>query len=237
MKRTLLFLSLVGIMSYSAANTTAKNVPAVINASQNTNWELIQKNQQLENDIRKLRGQLEEFEYQLDTLKNELNNRYNDLDQRMELLNQKIDPVDPSENVDSSADTDPAPTNATTSSVTPEQQAYTVALDVYKKQGAKAAIAPMEKFIRENPSSIYIANAHYWLGGFYLSSEPVDFAAAKKNFNTVVNQYPKSSKVSAALYQLFDIADKVDQNPAQAAEYKNRLLRDFPQSKEASYLK
>ena len=46
------------------------------------------QNQQLENDIRTLRGQLEEQSNDIEQLKN-LSNRYTDLDQRLELLNQK----------------------------------------------------------------------------------------------------------------------------------------------------
>lgn len=243
MKRTLLCSALLALCSYSSANTIesrslSKNAPAIITASQNTNWELIQKNQVLENDIRKLRGQLEEYEHQLNQLKNEINNRYTDLDQRMEILSQKIDPSEIDEN-DALAASDELGTNSTSTSkpVSEEERAYTVALDVYKKQGAAAAIAPMQQFIQNNPNSIYIANAHYWLGGFHLSSNPVNFEQAKKNFNIVINQYPRSSKVSAAVYQLYDIAEKVDRNTVLANQLKQRLLKDHPNSKEAGYLK
>ncbi|WP_288389787.1 YbgF trimerization domain-containing protein, partial [uncultured Acinetobacter sp.] len=58
----------------------------------NINWELMQKNQQLENEIRSLRGKLEEQDNEIEKLKNDLQNRYTDLDQRLELLNQKLDP-------------------------------------------------------------------------------------------------------------------------------------------------
>ena len=57
----------------------------------NLNWQLTQKTQQLENDIRSLRGKIEEQDYEINQLKNELNNRYTDLDQRLELLLQKLE--------------------------------------------------------------------------------------------------------------------------------------------------
>ena len=80
-------------------NSGSASTPAAIGASNsgapvttNLNWQLMQKNQQLENDIRTLRGKMEEQENEIAQLKHELTNRYTDLDQRLELLNQKINP-------------------------------------------------------------------------------------------------------------------------------------------------
>lgn len=90
----------------SASNTSSNN----ISVPTNLNWELMQKNQQLENDIRTLRGQLEEQANDIDQLKKDLANRYTDLDQRLELLHQKVDP-------DSTTQEDG--TNTNTNSATP----------------------------------------------------------------------------------------------------------------------
>ncbi|USP41897.1 YbgF trimerization domain-containing protein [Acinetobacter sp. XS-4] len=79
----------------SSTNTSSNNV----SVPSNLNWELMQKNQQLENDVRTLRGQLEEQSNDIEQLKKDLSNRYTDLDQRLELLNQKVDPESaPSDN-------------------------------------------------------------------------------------------------------------------------------------------
>lgn len=99
-KHSLLFIAL-----FTTANTFA-NIPiesrglsqnggstsATTNVTRNLNWELIQKNQTLESDIRTLRGQLEVQQNMIEQLKNEITNRYTDLDQRLELLTQRIDP-------------------------------------------------------------------------------------------------------------------------------------------------
>ncbi|WP_335967540.1 YbgF trimerization domain-containing protein [Acinetobacter calcoaceticus] len=111
MKHSLLFIALMSTTSLyanipiesrglsqsggSSTNTSPNNgsVPS------NLNWELMQKNQQLENDVRTLRGQLEEQSNDIEQLKKDLTNRYTDLDQRLELLNQKVDPESaPSDN-------------------------------------------------------------------------------------------------------------------------------------------
>lgn len=111
MKHSLLFIALMSTTSLyanipiesrglsqndgSSTNTSSNNV----SVPSNLNWELMQKNQQLENDIRTLRGQLEEQSNDIEQLKKDLSNRYTDLDQRLELLNQKVDPESaPSDN-------------------------------------------------------------------------------------------------------------------------------------------
>ncbi|WP_336170225.1 YbgF trimerization domain-containing protein [Acinetobacter sp. 161(2023)] len=111
MKHSLLFIALMSTTSLyanvpiesrglsqsggSSTNTSSNNV----SVPSNLNWELMQKNQQLESDIRTLRGQLEEQSNDIEQLKKDLSNRYTDLDQRLELLNQKVDPESaPSDN-------------------------------------------------------------------------------------------------------------------------------------------
>lgn len=104
MKHSFLFISLMSTTSLYAnipiesrglsqsggsSTTTASSNSSV---PSNLNWELMQKNQQLESDIRTLRGQLEEQSNDIEQLKKDLANRYTDLDQRLELLNQKVDP-------------------------------------------------------------------------------------------------------------------------------------------------
>lgn len=93
----------------SATNSSSNNV----SVPSNLNWELMQKNQQLENDIRTLRGQLEEQSNDIEQLKKDLSNRYTDLDQRLELLNQKVDPESAQSDNPTNSDT-PATANTET---------------------------------------------------------------------------------------------------------------------------
>ena len=119
-KHSVLFIALlssahlyanVPIESRALSQQQANNVVA---GTPSLNWEIMQKNQKLEEEIRKLRGQLEEHDNAIEQLKKELTNRYTDLDQRLELLSQKIDPPeDNPEAQDASATT--ASTNADTS--------------------------------------------------------------------------------------------------------------------------
>ena len=243
-KHSILFIALlssthlyanVPIESRALSQQQANNVVA---GSPSLNWEIMQKNQKLEEEIRKLRGQLEEHDNAIEQLKKELANRYTDLDQRLELLSQKIDPPEENTEENGARDTAQAGTEGTTptpppvAAVTPKAQpqtqvpaavppqtntattsttntqielekaAYTVALDAYKQGGAKKAIQPMQNFIKNHPNGIYVGNAYFWLAEFYLAVEPVDYKAAKQNYNIVVTRYPNSAKASRAVYQL-----------------------------------
>lgn len=128
MKHSLLFIALMSTTSLyanipiesrglsqsggSPSNTSSNNV----SVPSNLNWELMQKNQQLENDVRALRGQLEEQSNDIEQLKKDLSNRYTDLDQRLELLNQKVDPESAPADNPTNSDT-PATASIETSTV------------------------------------------------------------------------------------------------------------------------
>ena len=228
-------------LNQGSANNIVTDEPVV---STNLNWQLMQKNQQLENDIRALRGQIEEHENEIGKLNTELSNRYTDLDQRLELLQQKIEPPEPAEgeeNVDGAIDANATPQEkvapAAESSAELEKAAYVIALDAYKQGGAQKAIAPMENFIKSNPNSIYTANAHFWLAEFHLATTPMNYTEAKKHYNTVVQSYPDSNKAPRSLSQLYNIASNVDKNTTQAAQYKSALLSKYPNSEEAEFFK
>ena len=94
---------------YANSPAIATSNMATANVPTNINWQLMQKNQQLENDIRQLRGKIEEQDNEIAQLKHELQNRYTDLDQRLELLQQKIDPEStPTDEEDNQKDTAPS---------------------------------------------------------------------------------------------------------------------------------
>ncbi len=89
-------------LSQDAGNYVAATAPA-INVSNspndntattptNVNWQLMQKADRLENELRSLRGKMEEQDNEIAQLKHDLQNRYTDLDQRLELLQEKVDP-------------------------------------------------------------------------------------------------------------------------------------------------
>lgn len=128
-----------------------------------------------------------------------------------------------------------ASATATSSNTEPDKQAYIGAYDAYKLGGAAKAIKPMQQFIASFPNSVYIPNAYYWLGEFYLAITPADFVKAKKSFNEVVNKYPKSSKASTALYRVATITQEIDKSSSDALVLMKKLAKEYPNSAEAEY--
>ena len=250
----------IPIELHGLSQSTNNKTDATSATSANLNWQLIQTNQQLERELRLLRGQLEEQDHEIGQLKNELNNRYVDFDQRLNLLLQKVDPdavietAEPTnletQQVEEGIEL-PQVTSATTNSPVStsnnvanlnaaqapqaseqEKNAYNLVLDVFKQNGAKAAIEPMQNFIATYPKSVYVSNAYYGLAEFYLSA-PADYTEAKKYFDYVVSNYPESPRVPRALMRLYSIAKDAQQNMLLAEQYKSRLVTQYPNSDDA----
>lgn len=250
-------------VSNSSSNPAVPNsANQAADAQGSTLWKLYQQVQQLQQEIRELRGQLEAQQNGLDRTQKDLKNRYTDLDQRLELLKDQAEgnssdsepdntPSDDS-NSDTPNDSTPQPVNAPAqptppskgnlyvqqqpaTSVDADKNAYIGAYDVYKVGGAAKAIKPMQQFIVDFPTSVYVPNAYYWLGEFHLASNPADFTKAKKSFNEVVNKYPKSAKASTALYRIATISQEIDKRPQEALALMKKLSQNYPNSTEAQY--
>lgn len=246
MKKIIVFSSCIGaMMSLYAAPIEQRNLsnmatPSTVTTPQQSTqfWELHQQIQQLQNQVRELRGLIEEQNNQIEQLENETQNRYTDLDQRIEILNEKIDPD--SVVTEDSTETQNASNNTSPNIATNlplDQAAYNMAYDAYKNGGAAKAIAPMQNFIKNHPTSPYVSNAYYWLGEFNLSLTPANFNQAKENFEIVAGNYPQSSKAAAALYRLSEIAKNIDKDIPKARSYYLKLIQNYSNSTEAETAK
>lgn len=107
--------------NYPATTATAINVSnspsddSTITPT-NINWQLMQKTERLENELRSLRGKIEEQDNEIAQLKHDLQNRYTDLDQRLELLQEKVDPDSVAKEEDNQQDTAPSTNQSTNTS-------------------------------------------------------------------------------------------------------------------------
>lgn len=250
-------------------------------------WQLTEQVQQLQEEVRRLRGNNESQEQKIEVLEKELQSRFIDFDQRVEQLQDQLrskladtdstdlsstDSANTTENTTSTTPQNPqtalsnnAATNTTATSNSPakvippppinpansassnagragtptpvvEQKAYIAAYDAYKAGGTQKAIVAMEQFMRDYPQSVYIPNAHYWLGEFYLALTPPDLNNAQKEFNVVMGTYPRSARAAAAIYRLASIAE-INKRTTEATRLMNILLNDYPASAEAGYAK
>lgn len=236
--------------------TPTATAAAITDDQSSTLWKLYQQVQRLEEEVRLLRGRFESQEQQLSQTDKELKTRFTDLDQRFEQFKeQQVAPSGDSSPVATSeastvttsitptpsttpvtpTATTPAPVNSTTAATDDaDKRAYVGAYEAYRVGGASKAVAPMRAFIQNFPSSVYVPNAHYWLGEFYLASTPPDFANAKRSFSVVMQQYPKSAKASAAIYRLATMAE-VDDQLSDATRLMQLLTKQYPNTQEAGY--
>jgi tol-pal system protein YbgF len=208
-------------------------------------WDLYQQVQQLQQEVRQLRGQLEVQSNQIERLKQDGRSRYLDLDQRITQLGVKMATPAP---VTSTVETTPPAAVAVTPAAVPaeavkpaptaedEKRAYFSAYEVFRSGGPNKAINPMREFIKTYPQSSYIPGAYYWLGEFYLAASPADVNNARKSFRILVEQFPDAPKVPSALLKLASLAD-VDGKTADATRFLGDILKRFPSSPEAASAK
>ncbi|MBF7685252.1 hypothetical protein I2F17_05370 [Acinetobacter sp. B10A] len=107
----------------------------------NMNWQLMQKSEKLEEEVRRLRGTLEEHENTIQQLKKDLENHYADLDQRLQLLQQKLDEQQTPQSVSSSSTTAPVNATPTNPATTHEEKTNTPAPAATKAPSPNKVVA------------------------------------------------------------------------------------------------
>ena len=221
-------------------------------------WQLYQQVQQLQQEVRDLRGQLEVQANIIERMKQDARSRYLDLDQRITDLKNRPQPevanTTPSTTptattttttttVNAATATTPTtatPTTEATTATTPpvvnpddDKRAYFAAYQTFKTGGPNKAINPMRNFIKTYPQSTFIPSAYYWLGEFYLAASPADVNNAKKSFRIVVDNYADAPKAASAMLKLASFAD-VDGKTQDAVKLMLRIVKEFPKSEEAT---
>lgn len=221
-------------------------------------WQLYQQVQQLQQEVRDLRGQLEVQANIIERMKQDARSRYLDLDQRITDLKNRPQPevanTTPSTTptattttttttINAATATNPTtatPTTEVTTATTPpvvnpddDKRAYFAAYQTFKTGGPNKAINPMRNFIKTYPQSTFIPSAYYWLGEFYLAASPADVNNAKKSFRIVVDNYADAPKAASAMLKLASFAD-VDGKTQDAVKLMLRIVKEFPKSEEAT---
>ncbi len=158
----------------------------------------------LQQDLQELRGQLEIQNHQIAELKKQQIIPYKDLDTR--LGNVAVSPtprapddelhLDMSQNTTSTAlkkpISYPIPANTMKNNPADEQISYLAAYELVKNKHFDEALQAMQNFVSYYPHGGYTANAYYWLGELYMVKKY--YPEAIKQFETVLNQFPASSK-------------------------------------------
>lgn len=193
--------------------------------------ELLQRIEQLETEVRQLRGDLDVYRHQIDLLRQ----------QRM-----SADPVPAPRAVTPAPTPVPAPTSnqlpvsppvvsvpsapappPTAPAVAREaaQTDFDIALGELREGRYAQAIAGFEQFMNAHSGSTLASDAQYWLGEAYYLSR--DYNAAKEAFINLGLNYPQSAKLPDALLKLGYLYGEQGDTP-RARDVLQKLVQVYP---------
>jgi len=181
--------------------------------------------QELQDEVRNLRGQLEDQQRELDNLKQRQRDQYLDLDQRISQQRSSL-PVSSSagSQATSTVTTSPAEdvpevrapmetpsqtvaigqpqVQSQTVAASPEAEkaAYDKAFQALKELRYADAAEEFQAFLTRYPNSEYADNAQYWLGESYYVTRNYEIALTA--FQELMDRYPDSPKVPDALLKM-----------------------------------
>jgi tol-pal system protein YbgF len=180
--------------------------------------ELVNQNEQLRNEIARLRGQLEVLANEVATVQKRQKDLYADLDVRLRKLEPQQMTIDGRE-----AEVDPG-----------EQKAYEAATGLFKSGDYKGAATALADFVRRYPQSGYAALAQYTLGNAYYILRDYKNAIAAQQ--VVATTYKDSSKAPDAMLSIassyVDLKDKKN-----ARKVLQDLVKQYPDSPAAETAK
>jgi len=186
--------------------------------------------QELQDEVRTLRGQLENQEQELENLKRRQRDQYLDLDQRIsDMRNSQpvasggsprsgsspaarptvIPPAEDSPEVRAPMESQSSVTaigqpqvdsQPAVSSAAEEKAAYDQAFQALKELRYADAAEDFQSFLDAYPNSDYADNAQYWLGESYYVTRNYDIALTA--FQDLMDKYPQSPKVPDALLKV-----------------------------------
>lgn len=198
----------------------------------------------LQSELQRLVGEIELQKHTLDEIKKRQRDLYLDIDRRILQMERRSGsssaPVIMPESSQSSATVKHAPvvSEIKTSPVAPrvikkkegEQVAYQKAFDLLRALRYEKATQAFRQFLIDYPDGRYAHIAQYWLAE--TSYHTRKYAVAVEDYQTLINQYPRSPKRADALlkigYSQFEL-----KLFAQAKSVLKKLIQSYPGTTEA----
>ncbi|GIU24089.1 MULTISPECIES: tol-pal system protein YbgF [unclassified Shewanella] len=187
----------------------------VIKAKQQTEFQMQQRLETLQQEVLDLRGLSEQQSYQIEQMLQRQRQLYEDI-------------ANLSSKSAAAVVVDTTSASPATSSSLGETASYEQAVNlVLKEKKYEAAIPAFAQFIERYPNSSYAPNANYWLGQLLYNKN--EFAGATKAFTTVVEKYKDSGKRGESLVKLGMIAEKTG-DKAKAKAYYQKVTQEYANS-------
>ncbi|WP_207061932.1 tol-pal system protein YbgF [Motiliproteus sp. SC1-56] len=200
--------------------------------------ELLMTLDQLQEEVRFLRGRVEEQGHQMDKMRKNQRDRYRDLDRRITLLTQRLAEEPPKQSAlppvvpPALAGTEGAGTTPTAVPQLTDSQAYRQAFAKVRQREYTQALAAFAAFERDYPQSLLLANALYWTGEVHRAKPNPDQEAARQAYQRLLERFPQHAKAPEATYKLA-LTEAALGNRQQAAELMQQVVRQYPDQQSA----
>lgn len=194
--------------------------------------------QQFQSQVEALTGRVEQLEHELKVAREQEKARYVDLDARVGSVEKSVEAAAKAAEQAvkaqaAAAETGDKPAAGPAGTVTEgdEQSLFDAGLALVKEKKYDDAITAFEQQLKRFPRGELAPTAMYWLGEMWRVASTPDLPKAGRYFYRVYNEYPKSSRASAAMYLHGLLTCQED--PAKGRAILNRVLINHPSSKDA----
>ncbi len=175
----------------------------------------------IRHDFIALQGQMEGLEHQIKSLQVDVNRTNDDLHNRIDAIEERIEIYD-------------AQISKAVAKVAPGSSgdivAYQKGLDEVQKGEFLSAVASFRQFLKGNTKSDLAPKAQFWIAECYFSMK--DYQKAIKEFQVVIEKYPKSEKVASSILKQGYAFSELGMTE-EAKAFLNKVANDFPASNEA----
>lgn len=192
--------------------------------------ELLQRVEQLEAEVRQIRGELEIYRYRFDQLQQESTRGYAP---PASPPGAAIPPVteQPGAAHGSVTTAPPAARTMPTTTAGTTQADFEAALGELREGRPARAIVGFQRFLSTYPNSDQADDAQYWLGESYYLSR--DYGSAKEAFINLGVRHPESTRLPDALLKLGYIYGETGETN-RAREVLQKLVQSYPNTQAAN---
>lgn len=181
----------------------------------------------LQDQLRQLRGDVETLEHNVDLSKKQQRDLYLDLDRRLQKLELGTGSAQ-------AGTGNPQAASQSTAGSGDEQSAYQKNFNLVKQGRYDDAIAGFTSFIQQYPQSSLVPNAEFWMGESHYQQS--DFQGALINYKAVVQNYPDSSKAPDAMLKM-GYAQYEMKDWKAARKTLDAVISKYPGSRSAGFAK
>lgn len=190
--------------------------------------DLLSQIEELNGEIRRLRGRNEELSHGLQDAEKREKDFYVDLDTRL----RRFEPIENGPHAGGDPTAEIAPVE--TYDPVRENRAFEAAYGLFKGGSHENAVRSFQEFIQRYPESVHVPNAHYGLGNAQLALK--DFQGALDTYQGLLKASPSIPVAADVLFGIAECQQGLSQSVA-AKKTLKRLVAKYPDSEAAGKAK